>query len=232
LIFGVYAFYAAFHMYQSKDLLLLIGFGISIFALLWFKLLDLVTGLMFLSVTLVILTAFALKRFSDFIDKSKAHKYYKTFYIILLILFIGTAIIPSVIFGYRQTLDTPRIADVEVLKWASQNIQKNAVITATLDEGSMVAYYAKRKNVMDTNFLLTPRIDQRLADIDEVYTTVFETKALADLNRYDSKYILFTGHAMYHYNISQLSYVNDDKCFTLEYYREGTSLYSTRCKIE
>jgi asparagine N-glycosylation enzyme membrane subunit Stt3 len=189
-------------------------------------------GIMFLSVSLVILTAYSLKRFNDFIEKSKMHKYENVMYIVLLILFVATAIIPSAIFGYQRTGDTPTQNDVNVLKWAAVNLPKDAVITSSLREGNIVAYYAQRKNVMDNNFLLTPRIDQRLSDIDEVYTTTFETKALGILNKYDSKYILISGDTLRYYGINSVPYIVDDKCFNREYYQPGVYLYSTRCKIE
>jgi len=232
VIFGVYAMYAAFHLESSKELVLLTSICVSTFILLWFKLLDMDAGIMFLSVSLVILTAYSLKRFNDFIEKSKMHKYENVMYIVLLILFVATAIIPSAIFGYQRTGDTPTQNDVNVLKWAAVNLPKDAVITSSLREGNIVAYYAQRKNVMDNNFLLTPRIDQRLSDIDEVYTTTFETKALGILNKYDSKYILISGDTLRYYGINSVPYIVDDKCFNREYYQPGVYLYSTRCKIE
>jgi len=235
IVLGVYAFYAAFHLERSKEVLILISLGLSAFILLWFKLLDLISGLIILSVTLVILTAYTLKRIDVFIEKSKIHKYDKVIYISILILFLLT-IIPSIISVVDSPklgpLSTPTVGDVELLKWASVNIQQNAVIMSSLDEGDMVAYYAKRKNVMDTNFLLTPRIDQRLNDINEVYTTTFETNAIGILNKYNAKYLLVTSETLQSYGITNISYLKDDKCFEIEYIRDGTYLYKTDCKIE
>lgn len=235
IIFGVYAFYAAFHLERSKDVMILVSLGISAFILLWFKLMDFISGLIFLSITLVILTSYTLKRFSDFIEKSKIHKYEKIMNAAIIILFIIT-VIPSLISIVNSSkigpLSTPSVNDVAALKWASENLPKSAVITAGLDEGNMVAYYAQRKNVMDTNFLLTPRIDQRLDDLNSIYTTTFETQAISALNKYNSKYLLITQETLKNYGITEVSYVKDDKCFKLEYYRDGTYLYSTECKVE
>jgi hypothetical protein len=235
IVFGVYAFYAAFHLERSKEIMILVALGLSAFILVWFKLLDLINGLIFLSITLVILTAYTLKRFSDFIEKSKIHKYHKIIYVSLLLVFI-ISVIPSVLSIINSPhigpLNTPSRGDVEVLKWASVNLPQDAVITAGLEEGNIVSYYAKRKNVMDTNFLLTPRIDQRLKDLDEVYTTSFETKAIGTLNTYDSKYILVSPENLKSLGISEVSYIKNNKCFLPEYYSEGTYLYSTECKIE
>jgi len=232
LIFGVYAYYAAFHMEHSKEIMLLISIGMSSFILLWFKLTDLITGLIFLSITLVILTAYSLKRFGDFITKSKIQKYKRALYTLLLILFIVTAIVPSVIFGMQRTKITPSSDDVAVLKWASANLPQDAIITSTLGEGNLVTYYAHRKNLMDNNFLLTPRIDQRLLDINEIYTTTFETKALGTLNKYNSKYVLITSNTLQTYNLKDISYVKDNKCFLPQYYIGNAYIYYTTCKVE
>jgi len=235
IVLGVYAFYAAFHFERSKEALILISIGLSAFLLLWFKLLDLISGLIILSITLVVLTAYTLKRLDVFIEKSKIHRYDKVIYISIMMLFLITitpaiiAVVDSPKFG---PLSTPTMGDVEVLKWASENSQKNAVIMSSLDEGNIVAYYGKRKNVMDTNFLLTPRIDQRLTDVNELYTTTFETKAIGILNKYNSKYILITPETLQSYGIKELAYIQDTKCFQLEYARDGTYLYRTDCKVE
>jgi len=234
IILGVYAFYAAFHLERSKEILILVSLGISTFILIWFKLLNLISGLTILSVTLVILTAYTLKRLSDFVEKSKIHKYNKIINIIVLALFIIT-VIPSVISIVNSSsgpLNTPSEGDVGVLKWASTNLPEDAVITADLEEGNIIAYYAKRKNVMDTNFLLTPRIDQRLKEIDEIYTTAFETRAIGTLNKYDSKYLLVTPQALKKHGVTEITYIKNNKCFMPEYYSQGTYLYNMDCRIE
>ncbi|MGV8172442.1 MAG: hypothetical protein ACP5OA_07155 [Candidatus Woesearchaeota archaeon] len=234
LILGVYSFYAAFHLDRNKDVMLLVAIGISTFILLWFKLLNLVGGLIFLSMILTILAAYSLKRIEEFIEKSRIRKYYKLIQVTFTIIFLIT-VVPSIFSIVRVSdigpLSTPNIEDVKALLWASENTPKNAVIMSGLDEGNIVTYYAHRKNVMDTNFLLTPRIDQRKNDVDEVYTTNFETRAIEILNKYNAKYLLITSKNLEQYDIESPSYLKDSKCFTLEYYSKDTYLYRTDCKI-
>jgi len=235
IMLGVYAFYAAFHLERSKEILILLSLGLSAFILIWFKLLDLISGLLFLSVTLIILTAYTLKRLNEFIAKSKIHKYSKTIYVAVLALFLLTitpAILTIINSSNNGPLDVPSLGDVDVLKWASTNLPKNSVITAGLEEGNIVTYYAKRQDVMDTNFLLTPRIDQRLNELNEVYTTTFETQAIGTLNKYNSKYLFISPETLSDHGITEVSYVKDNKCFIPEYYSQGTYLYKTDCKIQ
>ncbi|MGV8087257.1 MAG: hypothetical protein ACP5N1_06525 [Candidatus Woesearchaeota archaeon] len=235
IVFGVYAFYAAFHLDRSKEILILIALGMSTFILLWFKLLDIVTGFMFLSITLVILTAYSLKRFDDFISKSKIHKYDKLLMGALIVLFIITTI-PSILYIVNNPdfgpSNTPSLSDVEALNWAKENLPKTACIASGLDEGNMVAYFGERKNIMDTNFLLTPRIDQRLKDINELYTTAFETRSIDILNEYNAKYLLVTKNTLEEYGIDEIKYLKDSSCFKIEYQNTETYLYSMNCKLK
>jgi hypothetical protein len=235
IVLGVYAFYSAFHLDRDKDIMALMALGLSTFLLLWFKLLDIINGLTFLSIILIILTAYSLKRIDEFIEKSKLQKYSKLLQIIFIVLFLVT-VIPSIFSIVNVSkigpLSTPEATDVKALLWAADNIPKNSVIMSSMDEGNIVAYYAQRKNVMDTNFLLTPRIDQRKLDVDTVYTTNFETNAIGILNKYNAKYILITKRTLKEYGTESIQYVNDKNCFTLEYYEKDTYLYRTDCKIE
>jgi hypothetical protein len=234
LVLGVYAFYAALHKDRNKDLMILIASGISIFLLIWFKLVSLIVGMTFLSIIMVIMTAYSLKRIDDFIDKSKLQKYYKLFQAIFAVLVIIT-VIPSLISIINSEdigpLNTPKISDVKAMMWASENTPRLTVIMSSIDEGNMVAYYANRKNVMDTNFLLTPRIDQIKLDVDEVYKTNFETKAIGILNKYNAKYLLVTERTLNEYGINYPAYLEDKKCFIPAYFSEGTYLYRIDCKI-
>ena len=231
LVLGIYAFYVTFNLEKNKEILLLIGFGISCFILVWFKLLSIVTGLVFLSVTLIILTSFALRRVALFFEKTKFHRYEKLLLIILLALFVITAIIPSVSVGLDKTSQTPTKDDLIVLEWASQEVPPNSTIAATLEEGNMVAFYSKRKNIMDTNFLLTPNIDQRLDDLNAIFRTKFATEAVTDLNKYNAKYIFLSEYAMKKYSIKDLQYTQDQQCFSEIYHYNDTRLINAKCKI-
>ncbi|MGV8141550.1 MAG: hypothetical protein ACP5NW_03870 [Candidatus Woesearchaeota archaeon] len=234
IVFGAYAFYSALHLERNKEVIILMSLGLSISILLWFKLVDLISGLTVLGMTLVALMAYSLKQINEFIEKSKIHKYEKILHISLVALSIITitpAVWSIVFVSDIGPMDIPSITDVQVMQWAAENIPKTAVITAGLEEGNMIAYYGERKNVMDTNFLLTPSIDQRYNDLNEIYTTNFETKAIGIFNKYNSKYIFVTKNTLDEYNIQKVAYISDKECFTPVFYREESYLYKVECKI-
>ncbi|MGV8150881.1 MAG: hypothetical protein ACP5NV_04085 [Candidatus Woesearchaeota archaeon] len=230
LLLGLYGFYLAFHEEKNKEVMLLTGFGIAIFLLMWFRLMNIVTSLMLLSLMLVLISSFALKRVSLFVEKTKIHKYEQIFLGIFMVLFVATSVLPSIYIGLEKSKDTPNIGDVVVLEWASQGTSKTSTISSTLQEGHLVAYYSQRKNIMDENYLLTPNIDQRYKDLEKIYTTQFQIEAVTNLNKYDSKYIFFTDNARREYDIHNLSYLQGE-CFEKIFYSQNASMYMNKCKV-
>lgn len=231
LLLGLYGFYLAFHEEKNKEIMLLTGFGISVFLLMWFRLLNLITSIMLLSITLVIISAFTLRKTTNFFERTKLHKYERIFLIIFLILFIITSILPSIYIGLERTRNTPETGDIVVLEWAGKNTPKMSTIAGTLEEGHLIAYYAKRKNIMDDNFLLVQNIEQRFDNLESIYTTKFQIEAISILNEYDAKYVFFSNQARKKYGIQNLSYI-DNECLQQVFYSQNTSLYINKCKIE
>ena len=231
LFFGIAAVYMAFQKAQNKSVILLTGFLVGVFILVWFKILDLITGLVFLSVTLVVLSAFSLKNFTNFIEKTKMNKYENIILAAIVLLCIVTALIPSYIVTKDRIREVPQSQDIRVLIMAQEALPKNAVILSTLEEGNLVAYYAKRKNVADTNFMLIPNINQRTNDITTVYTTKFETVAVGIMNTYEAKYLFVTKYARTKNNIEEPAYIGDVACFQLPYISQDAKLYYLKCKI-
>lgn len=231
LLLGLYGFYLAFQEERNKEVMLLTGFGISVFLLMWFRLLNIVTSIMLLSITLVIISAFALRKTTNFVEKTKLHKYEKIFLIIFVALFVITSILPSIYLGMEKSKNTPQLEDIIVLEWAEQNTKKTSTMAGTLEEGYLINYYAKRKNIMDESFLLTQNIDQRLDDLDNIYTAQFQIEAVSTLNTYNTKYILFTNEARKKYGIQELSYI-ENECFEEIFYSQNSSIYMNKCRVE
>ncbi|GIU68875.1 MAG: hypothetical protein KatS3mg002_0111 [Candidatus Woesearchaeota archaeon] len=231
LLLGIYGFYLAFNEEKNREVMILTGFGIAVFLLMWFRLLNLITSIFLLSVTLVIISSFSLKRINGLIEISKFHKYKKLFILLFIVLFILTSTIPSIILGMEKSKETPKLEDIVVLQWAEKNTPKTAVIAGTLEEGHLITYYAKRKNIADNRFLLVQNIDQRIEDINKIYATRFQIESISILNKYNSKYILLTDYARKKYNIDKIYYINED-CFQEIVYSKNTTLYMNKCKIE
>ena len=54
--------------------------------------------------------------------------------------------------------------------------KSQGVVLATPKEGHLVTAIAEKKNVADTKFLSEHSADQRIKDIETIFTTSFETE--------------------------------------------------------
>jgi len=231
LLSGIYLIYKYTFKKKNRKIYLLMGFALSILFLLWFKLIPLKIGLIFLGVILVLLFG---KFYSDsllFINKTKFSNYKWIFAVLLFILFIFNSIIPTVSYANNIIRETPSRHDINALLWLKNNSGEEDVILASLDEGYLVNTIAERKNVIDNHFLLIKDAEQRLGDVKEIYTTHYETEAIPLLNKYNIKYIFLSRRAMKDYNIIDLNYKTDKKCFELVYDNE-VKIYKSMCRME
>jgi len=207
------------------------GFALSTLFLLWLRLIPLKTGLIFFGIILVLLFS---KFYSDsllFIDKTRFSRYKSLFIILIFLVFIFNSIIPTISYTSRIIRETPSKHEIDALLWLKNNSDEEDVILASLDEGYLINAIAKRKNVIDKNFLLIKDAEQRLEDIRKIYTTHYETEAIPLLNKYDVKYIVLSKRSMEDYNMVDLNYRTDAKCFELVYDKE-VKIYKSLCRME
>ena len=231
LVSGIYIIYKCIFKKKNRKIYLLMGFALSVLFLLWLKLIQLRVGLTFFGVILVLLFG---KFYSDsllFIDKTKFSKYKGILITVLFLVFIFNSIIPTISYTNKVIRETPSRHDMNALLWLKNNTHEDDVILASLDEGYLINTVAQRKNVIDKHFLLIKDAEQRLEDVREIYTTYYETEAIPLLNKYNIKYIFLSGKAIKDYNITDLNYKTDEKCFELVYDNE-VKIYKSMCRME
>ncbi len=231
LVSGIYLIYKYIFKKKNRKIYLLMGFALSGLFLLWFKLIPLKTGLIFFGIIFVLLFS---KFYSDsllFINKTRFSRYKIVFVALIFLVFIFNSIIPTISYTSKIIRETPSKHEIDALLWLKNNSNEKDVILASLDEGCLVNAVAERKNVIDKNFLLIKDAEQRLEDVRKIYTTHYETEAIPLLNKYNIKYIILSKKSMEDYNIVDLNYRTDEKCFELVYDKE-VKIYKSLCKME
>ena len=231
LVSGIYLIYKYIFKKKNRKIYLLMGFALSGLFLLWFKLIPLKTGLIFFGIIFVLLFS---KFYSDsllFINKTRFSRYKIVFVALIFLVFIFNSIIPTISYTSKIIRETPSKHEIDALLWLRNNSGEKDVILASLDEGCLVNAVAERKNVIDKNFLLIKDAEQRLEDVRKIYTTHYETEAIPLLNKYNIKYIILSKKSMEDYNIVDLNYRTDEKCFELVYDKE-VKIYKSLCKME
>ena len=229
-IFGIFIIYDYFFKRKSKSIYLMISLALAVFILSWFRLIPIITGLMFLGSILVVLFSQYIKNFVVYINKTKMHKHINKFLLFFILLIILSSIFPSFIYSRNATERTIDKNKVDAYIWLKENTPKDSVVLGTVQEGHLITYFGNRKNVIDSNFLLIDNIDQMVIDIERIYTTQYKVEAVRLLNKYNVNYIILSDLAIYEYNIDELRYI-EEECFSLVYDNE-VKIYKSTCRVQ
>ena len=92
-----------------------------------------------------------------------------------------------------------------------------------------ITYFSNRKNVADTYFLLAPNAEERLNDIQLVYNSWNGDIVLDTLQKYKVRYIYLSERTKLKYNIQDLRYVKNGKCFAKVEEYKGNKFYQVEC---
>lgn len=230
-IFGFYIIYKTVFVEKRRKLYLLIAFALTVLLLVWLRLVALDMGLVYLSVLLTLLFSPFYRALIIYISKTRFSNRKNLFVVLFLLVFFVSSFFPGV--SYANAAITRAFSDEQInaFEWIRENTPQEAVVLATLNEGHLVNAIANRKNVADTNFLMQPLAEQRLNDINRIYSTGFEIEAIRLLNKYDVDYIYFSELAQSQYSVDELSYVGDEKCFKLVY-NDAVKIYKSLCEID
>ena len=220
---GIYVIYYNLFKKKSRFTYILISFAISTGILLWFKLVQLRMGLMFLGMVLVLLFDQFMYKFWIYLNKTKFSKYKNHIFFLIVLLIILTSVWPSYTYAKKE-MNNHSEDDINALLWLEKNPGKTLSL---LDEGNLITYYGKSKNVWDSNFLMIKDIDQLEEDVKTIFTTKSKITGFDLLNKYDVKYI-FYGKVRRKYG--KISHI-DEKCFDIVYENDNVRIYKLFCKL-
>ncbi|MDP7458429.1 MAG: glycosyltransferase family 39 protein, partial [Candidatus Woesearchaeota archaeon] len=177
LLYGVYMIYR--YLFREKDFTIYfyISFAISTTLLLWFKLITINSGLIFLGTILLLLFTQRFKLFLDYIKRTKFAKFESAILFGMLISFLLTSLIPALALADTTTKNSLQSYEVDAFTWLEENSLSDEKVLASVEEGHVITYYSRRMNVMDSNFLLINNINQLYEDVSSIYTTFSQTEA-------------------------------------------------------
>jgi len=229
-IFGIFIIYTFVFKQKNKAIYLLTSLALSVFILLWLKLLPFVSGLIFLGSFLVLLLGQYIKSFLTYIEKSKFSRRTNLFFGLFILLIFITSLVPCILYSLNSVEKAPSKEMIDALDFIKHNTEQNSVVLGSIAEGHLITYFSERKNVIDSDFLLIRDINQRIPDIDKIYTTIYKTDAIKLLNKYSINYIILSNETMTRYKITDLKYY-DTECFNLVYDNK-VKIYQSLCKLE
>lgn len=227
-VLGLYEVYKFSITRKEHQTSAIISFVICMAVLLFFKLVEFNTGILFLGVGLTILSGTSLKAFVNYVKKTHFSDLAKYAVVVVLFLFLLTSVKSSFFnIGIDRSVSEGQI---DALNWIEGHVSENATIAATVEEGYLVTAVAKRKNIADKNFLMTKDTEAKYQDIKTIFTTKYETTAIELLERNNAHYILLSPNAKNKFGIADIEYVNE-RCFDLMY-DKVVQVYRLKCGIK
>ena len=230
LLFGIYAVYRYMFKERDKRTYLLMAFAIAVAILLWFKLITLEVGLIYLGTILVPLLGQALDLFFSYLERTKISSYEWVFWSLIMMLMVLTAVLPSIAKASVSIHDSVTNDEIDALLWIKNSTPKDSVVLSTISEGNLVSAISGRKDVADDDFILIRSSDIVFDDIRQMYTSILKTDAVELLNKYGVDYIYLSPRAKAEFNITDLRYADKD-CFELVY-DKGVKVYRSTCEVK
>jgi len=228
-ITGILVAYRSLFYLKNKKQLIFISFVVSTTILAWAKLIKFNLSLSFLAVILAILFASFYVDFRDYWSKTKASWLNKHLSKIIIALLILATCVPAINTSFQQI--TPSDEEVEAFRWIKDNTPSESTVLALVEEGHLVTYYSQRKNVMDDNFALEDKVEERFNDINIIYKTQFQTKALELTDKYEIDYVILSTEAKERYALKSRFNYYTPECFE-RLYKEETKVYEISCTLE
>lgn len=232
---GIFVIYKNAFKNKNKDINLLLSFIFSIGLMLWFKLIQLDIGLMFLGISLALLFGNFMLTFLSYLKKTKFYFLKNAVFALLFLLILITLFNPSIVNAKDSLENTPKSSVMKALKWFNENSEDNATIISIFENGHQINYFAKRKNIMDSNFFLVEDTTERYDDIERIYKTKSEIEAIRLMNKHNTNYLLLSFEVRKKLDIEEISYIEEDlkedKCFELVY-DYVTKIYKLTCTVD
>ncbi len=198
---------------KKRKIFLITSIILSVLLLLLTKLVEFYTGLIFLGVSLAILSAFTLSRLYRYIRLTKFSDYnsYLTYFILFLVTLFS--IVPSFSVAKEVTENSLNSEELEALEWFRDSSGDREVVLADISEGHLINVVAERKTVMDDYFLLVDDAFMRYNDVNKVFTTGSEAVALGIVDKYNIRYFYISERVKERYNIESIKYLENRNCF-------------------
>jgi len=210
IIFGSFGIFLGLFKEKNDSIILLTAAILTTLFLLSIKILNLQTGLLCLTVFLVVVSSLTISKIYSYISLTKFLKFKKYVSLIIVLLIVGLSFIPS----YFVAKSLPNYDyQIKSFQWINENTEKNSTILVPFEIGNILTAIAERKNVMDNNFLLAKNTEERFQDVNLVYNTFSKIKALEALRKYDVRYIYVDDYVRDKYKIKDIRYIDDEKCF-------------------
>ncbi len=228
-VIGIFVVYRSLFFTRDKKTFFLISLAISTTSLTWLKLIQFSQSLTFFGIILALLFANFYQELQKYMIKTKASKLQNIIPLTLIII-LAVTMLPSAI-SISLNQDIPSSEEIETFKWIEENTPPDSGVLSLLEEGHLVTFFSKRKNLMDTEFSRIENIERRFSALNSLYRTTLQTEAIELLKEYDIEYLVLTPRAQERYNITHFKYYTP-RCLKKIFNNDKTRIFFGRCVLE
>ncbi len=231
--YGIYIVYKYIFKQKNRSIYLVLSFIFAVGILLWFKLIPFRVGLMFLGIFLILLLSVYLKLSLEYLKKTRFIKLENIFIFSLLFAFVTTSFFPSIHYTKQGLENGFSESEISAFQWIHNNLPDTSLILASPDEGHLITAISERKNVIDSNYLFIDNINTLFSDVQDIYSTKYETQAIDLLSKHGITHIYLSPRVKSYYKISSLDYTADNDCFKEIYSdkRNDIHIYESSCVL-
>jgi len=228
-IFGIIGILFGIIRDKTHNALIMTSIIVSPLALLGLEIISLEDSLIVLGPALAIMSAISMKKFFSYLRITKFSRYESLSKYLLFVLIVFTIIMPTYSTAKGVIKDTITEDEVELLKTLDLELDNDVVIASSAEEGHYITYFANRKNVIDENFQGIQHAESKYKNIKTLYTTISGSEAMEIVEKYDIGYIYLSPRTKETFNIEELAYTTDEKCFRKTASSGEVKAYKIRC---
>lgn len=227
MILGFYALYMVLFTQRNRNLLFLVALSFSWGVLTWMKFVPFKEGLVYLTLTLVILSGYSINRVTTYFKKTKLSRLRPVLAIGLIVL-IFVSFLP--VFSYTHNLSSNSPSDDELLtmSFIKEHTPSDATILGNIKDGYLISGVAMRKNFYDENFFFAPQAQDRFEDAKKIFLSKSQVAVIKLLSVYDIDYIYISKNTLKYFGEQTLFETSD--CFNLTYQTPTTKVYEVTCE--
>lgn len=227
---GIFVIYRQVFEERKKGVHILISSSLIVLVMISTGLIGLDAGLIYLGVFFAVLSGEVYEASFAYVRKMHISRNLPVVYALVMVIFLLTSVIPSVLYKGSDYFDEPSSSEVAAFSWLASEPPSSSVVFADLKEGSMVPAVSRHKNFVDTAPSLSADVGHRVSDLNALYSTKSQVAAVSILEKYGISYLVITKKALESRNITGLDYYSS-ACFDLVYENSEASIYRSLCRV-
>ncbi|MFT4310357.1 MAG: hypothetical protein ACMXYC_01880 [Candidatus Woesearchaeota archaeon] len=224
-----YAIYHEITHQKRKEVLYAISNTAVALICLWLTLIPTSIGLLYLSISLLLLFPVCLSYLFWTVQHSKLYKFSTVILSVGIILFIISSVIPTSLFLIQQP-STKLVNYQYIGTFIDTHTPSDATLIIPPSLSQVVLHYANRPVILDNIYSINIDATNQLEKIQTIYTTQFTNAIIEYLIPYYPSYIIHDTQDTRFFSTTPY-FISDNACFEPVYTQQSITVYQVTCRL-